>query len=768
MKVLDRIHELKAELMVVAVCLVAFGCGKVELDGIMTEADGAGRMLLTLNAAKENVPGRTKSVGVDVNEGTDADYSVRDFLFFQFDENGNRLVAPQYFEYTQDSSSGQTVPVVLPKNEGIEYTAVVLANLHTSAAVSLFAKATTLEKLMQEYMSFHRETDAYTANPDAGYDLLMNGYKTFTSATARLDVTLYRNVAKFTVRIDNPSTSGITLRTAQIKSVPTKIDYFCHLIEDKCPEMLTTPYPKHSLFTTFDYDVESFSVAPGESKTLTYYLPAHLMGTSSASTESQKSVMAPDYATFIELYGVSADGTTFMRYRFYPGEDLVSDYNIKPNYHYTLPLKFTTMGDPASDARIEAVSAIIEEPEANSYIINPLLDDFQRLYNIPVANRVNTFWLNEANAGHIQNATGKTITAENEWSAEIIWQTSAEQLIEFYEFDQTTRQYTLTANDGRVSPVYKGGVALSVKPKKGARGNVLVGVFRTDASGAREYLWSWHLWITDYNPDECRNQNWDGRWKYILPSGKGEVHRYKGSAWDGDDAKYHNKWVMDRNLGAMSADGEDRYTIEGLFYQWGRKDPYHDNYNTVWPNTFSYDKSSDKFVKFYYKDINFGEYLTLPYLVNHPTEFTRGPGYFAYGDTYKKNLWADPDWNISAQGGTTKKSFFDPCPPGWKIPESELWDYFLDNSSYFVAHSLPVGIDDGFKYFFDWVDNGENYTIYPLGTGGGGFYGPSSMLCLATSSPAAPFLSGTIAAQKPMSRSITMTRNGMGIRPVQE
>ena len=41
MKVLDRIHELKAELMVVAVCLVAFGCGKVELDGIMTEADGA-------------------------------------------------------------------------------------------------------------------------------------------------------------------------------------------------------------------------------------------------------------------------------------------------------------------------------------------------------------------------------------------------------------------------------------------------------------------------------------------------------------------------------------------------------------------------------------------------------------------------------------------------------------------------------------------------------------------------------------------------------
>ena len=749
--------------MTTAACFIALGCTRENFDRSSAENGGGEKIFLALAAADENVPERTKSVDVDVDEGLSAGYSVRDFVLLQFDENGNRLGSPQYYEYPQDNASGQTVSVLLPKEDGIEYTAVVLANTHSETSVSLFADATTLDKLMQEYQAFQKETDSYRANPDAGYDLLMNGYTTFTKSSDRLDVTLYRNVAKFTVRIENPATSGITFRTAQIKSVPTKIDYFYHLIEDRAPELLAVTYPKRSLFTTFDYEFESFNVSPGESKTLTYYLPAHLMGTSAASTESQKSVMAPDYATFIELYGVSMDGTKFMRYRFYPGENLVNDYNIRPNYHYTLPLKFTTMGNPASDARIEAVSAVLEEPEANSYIVNPLMDDFQQLYCIPVANRVNTFWVNEANLGHVQNATGKTITADNEWSAEIIWQTSSQQLIEFYEFDNATNQFNITANDGRVSPVYKGNVSLNFKPKKGAEGNVLVGVYRTDATGEREYLWSWHLWITDYNPDECRNQNWDGRWKYALPSGQGEVHRYKGSAWDGENAKYHNKWVMDRNLGSMSAEGSLN-AIEGLYYPWGRKDPY------TYREAYTYNKTDDSFKRFGYDMINgINEQHTLAYSVSHPMRFPRAGSYnpSIYGDPYAENNWRDPDWSVSAQGGATKKSFFDPCPPGWMIPEIDAWDYYNTGGVRdAVQHAVyNYSLYGGTKYFFDGVDDGENYTIYHDGIGGGGYYGRMGGMCIATSAPNYLHLGNN---QTFLVRSGTMTSDGMTVRPVQE
>lgn len=399
---------------------------------------------------------------------------------------------------------------------------------------------------------------------------------------------------------------------------------------------------------------------------LTYYLPCHLLGTSQSSSEKTKGVYAPDYATFVEIYGVSKDGSKYSRYRFYLGDNMTNDYNIRPNYHYTLPLTFNKIGNPQTDSRVELVDAILQEPDANSYIVNPLPGDDQRMYCIPVAWRINTFWQNEMDAGHIASSTAYTIMNDNEWSADIIWQSSDQQMIEFYD-----SKGAITDKDGRVSPIYYGQQALRFKPKKGAEGNVLVGVYRIDQTNAddptkREYSWSWHLWITDYNPDECRNQNWDGRYKYVLSNGSGEVHHYVGSAWDDENAMYHNKWMMDRNLGALSNFDDSSNNIKrtyGMYYQFGRKDPYTNR------TIYKYEISSNTF-----KTTQIKKFSALIHTINtvtnpHTVGLSDYNSYSYIDDNAYWNIWDDPDWNKQANNGVTTKSFFDPCPPGWRIPD---------------------------------------------------------------------------------------------------
>lgn len=69
------------------------------------------------------------------------------------------------------------------------------------------------------------------------------------------------------------------------------------------------------------------------------------------------------------------------------------------------------------------------------------------------------------------------------------------------------------------------------------KGNAVIAA--KDASGI--ILWSWHIWLTEQPEDQVYNNN-------------------AGT-------------MMDRNLGATSATPGDVGAL-GLFYQWGRKDPF--------------------------------------------------------------------------------------------------------------------------------------------------------------------------------------------------
>ena len=669
---------------------------------------GNHQIALSLKVVPETSRG-PRAVSVPVDEGNGAGYKVKDFVIFQFDQNGNRLVDPKYYEYNP-GESGQTIPIMLPTEDGIEYTIVVLANFHNKLADIVFADATTLDKLMEKYQKFEKLEDSYKYN-GTGYDLLMNGYTTINKNTSSLNVELYRNVAKFTLTITNPTTSGVILKTAQVKSVPTKIDYFYHLLEDKKPTALTAPYPAHNKFSTFDYPVDEFVVRPGDGeKVLTYYLPCHLMGTNTKSiSEKTKGNYAPDYSTFIELYGVNKDGNTYTRYRFYLGDNWINDYNIEPNYHYQLPIKFSSIGDPQADTRVQHISAIIEEPDANSYIINPLPTEEQRIYKIPVARRINTFWINEEAAGNIPSSTAYTIINNTEWAAEIIWQTSDKQLIQFCDKDGN-----ITSNNGRSTPINTGLVPLCFKPMPGAKGNAIIGVYRTnnplnDNVATREYSWSWHLCVTEYNPDECRNQNWDGRYKYTLSNGSGEVVHFTGDLWDADGAKYHNRWMMDRNLGALKNEGSISYT-SGFYYVFGRKDPYWNR------NIYTYSESTNFFSTSYFKTIGFSSTNTIDYFIKHPNHILNSSddNRVLYNDNpYAEYIWDNPTWNVNKQGERKQKSFFDPCPPGWRLMEENVWQTIINKKAY-------EQVANGISLFCDGIKNSENKTFIPKNSMNGG------------------------------------------------
>lgn len=170
------------------------------------------------------------------------------------------------------------------------------------------------------------------------------------------------------------------------------------------------------------------------------------------------------------------------------------------------------------------------------------------------------------------------------------------------------------------------------------QGNALIAV--RDADG--RILWSWHIWVTDYDPSS-------------------QAPKLNGLSW------------MTRNLGALSDDYDETGSAKGFVYQWGRKDPFPSGAGWNDLNDITvYDASGTAAT-----DLFANEQVTasnnLQNAVEHPTTFYYGT---RIGDDYYDWLTADGTaknnrlWETAADGG---KTLFDPCPPGWRVPRNGSW-----------------------------------------------------------------------------------------------
>ena len=225
--------------------------------------------------------------------------------------------------------------------------------------------------------------------------------------------------------------------------------------------------------------------------------------------------------------------------------------------------------------------------------------------------------------------------------AEVLWET-----------DNTTTAPEVGAIIATVD-FAEGYVAFST-PETLKPGNALIAV--KDASDA--ILWSWHIWI---------------------PATEVKV-------WD-SEALCGAK-MMDRNLGALvdtGASGDVDPLSIGLYYQWGRKDPF--------PGATAFEKSPAGAAVAgtawtYHKEL-----ISTDYSIAHPTEYASVPEVDAgvWNADDPQDLWNTED---------NKKTVYDPCPPGYRVP---LYD-----------KSLPMwaGTDEGFTFDGNRVSYGDfHFTV---------------------------------------------------------
>lgn len=193
---------------------------------------------------------------------------------------------------------------------------------------------------------------------------------------------------------------------------------------------------------------------------------------------------------------------------------------------------------------------------------------------------------------------------------------------------------------------YSGGKVYVKIPSPFVEGNAVVAA--KNSSGT--ILWSWHIWLTDAPEEQV----------------------YYGNAGT----------VMDRNLGATSATPGDVGAL-GLLYQWGRKDPFLGSSSISMPvlakSTISWPLMKEA-----------ESCGTVDYAIKNPTTYIAITGMNDWMAVEDQTLWQ------------TDKTIYDPCPPGWHVPEAGEYGLWADAYGSYRIYSNP----------FDKTNRGINFSGY--------------------------------------------------------
>ena len=161
---------------------------------------------------------------------------------------------------------------------------------------------------------------------------------------------------------------------------------------------------------------------------------------------------------------------------------------------------------------------------------------------------------------------------------------------------------------------------------------------------ANEVVWSWHLWIVNDNPLEAT------------------------------DTYSNDKVFMRYNLGAFTNSNgstEEQKILDsyGMYYQWGRKDPFQRPYYfdaSGADNESRYDEQGVYITEKYLERSSSNG--TIDYTTKNPMHFITnaacvedgGDGVGDWLVSADDNLWNDGEKNLN-----------DPCPYGWRVPTAQ-------------------------------------------------------------------------------------------------
>lgn len=356
------------------------------------------------------------------------------------------------------------------------------------------------------------------------------------------------------------------------------------------------------------------------------------------------------------------------------------------------------------------------KPLSNCYIINS--DPKQnRTYLIPVR-RVNDFWGQSTYSTESQ--TANQIGTNDTWTIALLWQdvngmvTKADKTT--ITLGKTTgigpddfftiivpKNYCATTQGNFVIALAKGTVAPTTN-----------GATAGPSTGDGAILWSWHFWVTDYNPYPEVNPEITNPETHVYPlaDGTGELHRLKnGSNGYGDKTawtkEYLKRFMLDRNIGATSTVYSAQAGI--LHYQFGRKDPFP-------AATALYDILGAPVV--YSNNANkVSGAQSMTYAVNNPLQFISISRNNWCNTTQLNNnnyYWNDPNVLIT---NTDKKSIFDPSPLGFKAPRAGTWSAF-STSTFKYSSTTKSAVYNGIIYPSSGSRYDSDGTLYQVGSRG--------------------------------------------------
>ena len=261
--------------------------------------------------------------------------------------------------------------------------------------------------------------------------------------------------------------------------------------------------------------------------------------------------------------------------------------------------------------------------------------------------------------------------------AYVLWQT-ADDLINYSSYDKTTGKFTFFVGNEEIKDADDNVIDTRIPD-----GNAVVIAFDEDANT----LWSWHIWVTGSDIEA------------------GAIETSVGT-------------FMDRNLGAYhnsngSVNHQDIYRSYGLYYQWGRKDPF------VRPVDYKFSGDNDQEIFDYTMVSTMHTYVcaddsedigeevgTAEYAMHNPMHFVKGSADNAYD-------WLYTSHDNSLWSSSGAKSLNDPCPRGWRVPDGSVFEAFDIDESEDLADLASV------RNMYGWhiVDKATGVKIFMPGAG---------------------------------------------------
>ncbi len=680
-----------------------------------------------------------------------------------------KVVMPYYTELPQ--------PVA-----GQKWFAVMLGNVSGS---QLGDAGLTDTSTLADLFSATYDINTTDNNPTSPEKFTWSGYKYLQSGDRQITFHLNPNVAKIAVNVINKASTTdaplnkIKLINIQVKNIPSKARFAQNALSKA--NLFTHTDNATGVDDYIDYEIESLELSNGQqtSSPFEWYMPHNEAGKGVRSVNNPGNADIPANASYIAVDGIRGVDWLDTEYKVYPScneykadgsAKLYSEldsFNVKCDHQYTITVSISDDGvnfdttDEINnpDHSGDVVDRVILPGETNCYMIHPMYSNSANpletvneenpslgyvnnttIYEMPIS-RVNEYWGNSWGISGIGDVAN-VIDENTSWRVEVIWQDIKGRAMWFTNESGTTDTdyYYGTGN----APVYfkldrkklEGTDILKTPAAEDIYGNILVGLKKVVNGEAQDgYLWSWHLWLTDYLPDAAPEYAfWNNTFSvqdtkkfYMENSDTYPIDRQGTTVYNTETAAYDkkgvygnvqhfylfdsyydptvgtctkiwtqsesnevwdrggiygNKWIMDRNLGSQ---GPSNFDIKepcnafGPYYQFGRKDPFP-FYKDV-----TGDGVADGF-KLYKIDgsASFtmpaakGEHVTMNVAVNNPTtRYLRTGTSRSWTSNYNTNPWYSP----VAPDGDGKKTIFDPCPAGWCLPKKDAYHFAMTNQN---------------------------------------------------------------------------------------